>query len=77
MENGKQQSPLRPDSWPVRLATAGGMGIAGTLALLVGFLADLHLPLPWSLIAYLAAIGVGGVLGHLAGTRLFPRSPGT
>jgi hypothetical protein len=75
MANSEQPGSGGRDDWPIRLAGAVGGALGGTLALLAGPLADLHLPLPWGAIAFVAAVGVGIVLGRLAGSLLFRRPP--
>jgi hypothetical protein len=75
MRNGEQSGSGGRIDWPFRIAGAVGAFVCGGLAMLVMSLADLHL-FPLGLIAFLAAIAVGIVLGRLVGSFLFRRPPG-
>jgi hypothetical protein len=73
MGDGERSGSGDRNDWPVRIAGCLGAAAVGGLALLVS--PDLGGFWPGAL-AFVAAIGVGGVLGRLAGVLLFRPSSG-
>jgi hypothetical protein len=75
MGNGEQSGSGGRADWRVRLATAVGAGAGAALGLLVKSLGvDLGGFWP-GMIAFGVVVGVGTVLGRLAGSLLFRRPP--
>lgn len=72
MDNSERRISGVRSNWPVRLATAVGVGVGGAIALI--WRPDVGGFWP-GLIAYLAMMGVGGVVGRiLAGLLCRPSS---
>ena len=67
---------LYPADWPVRLCGAAGSMVGGAIGLFV-VKPLIELPLWLGPIAFIALIGIGGILGNIIGARLFPPSSGT
>jgi hypothetical protein len=68
---GGQPGPGRRGDWPVRIAGAAGAVAGMTVALLARNYVTLR-PLPWGMIAFLAAMLAGLFLGRLGGRLLSP-----
>jgi hypothetical protein len=74
MGNGERSGSGGRTDWPVRLATGAGAGAGAAVALL--WRPDLGGFWP-GVIAFVAVMTVGGLLGRLAGSLLFRRPPGS
>jgi len=76
MGNGERSGPDGRSDWPVRLGTGAGVVAGAALGLFV-IRPLVHIPGLWpGLIAFVAVMGVGGVLGRLVGGLLFRPSSG-
>jgi hypothetical protein len=73
MGNGERTGSGGPGDWRVRLATGVGLGAGAAIALL--WRPDLGGGFWLGLIGFCVFMGVGAVLGRLAGGLLFRRPP--
>jgi hypothetical protein len=61
---------MYPNDWPVRLCGAAGAMVGGTVGLFV-VKPLIELPVWLGPLAFVALIGLGGILGNIVGVRLF------
>jgi hypothetical protein len=74
MGNGEQPGSGGRSDWPVRLAGAVGAALGATVGLLLSPV--VHLGWLWGAVAFGALVGLGILLGQVAGSLLFRRPPG-
>jgi hypothetical protein len=75
MGNGEQSGSGDRIGWPIRLAAAVGGGIGAALGLLVKSLNLADLGFPLGMLVFVGMVGVGTILGRLAGSLLFRKPP--